>query len=68
MHENDRRRRQLQRPLHDLAHIDGRVIDGALPLNLVGNEVVLLIEEQDAELFAGFEALRETKIVKHPIP
>ena len=50
VHEHDRRGRQLERPLHHLAHIDGGVIDGALLLHLVGDDLVALVEEQDAEL------------------
>ena len=42
--------RQLERPLHHLAHIDRGVIDGALLLHLVGDDLVALVEEQDAEL------------------
>ena len=56
VHEHDRRGRQLERPLHHLAHIDRRVIDGALLLHLVGDDLVALVEEQDAELLLGLEA------------
>jgi hypothetical protein len=50
VHEHDCRGRQLERPLHHLAHIDRGVIDGALLLHLVGDDLVALVEEQDAEL------------------
>ena len=40
----------FERPLHHLAHIDRGVIDGALLLHLVGDDLVALVEEQDAEL------------------
>jgi len=51
VNQDDRRRRQLQRPLDDLARIDGRVVDGAARLLLVGDERVLAVEEQHAERF-----------------
>jgi len=50
VHQRDRGGRQLQRPLHHLPHIDRRVVDGALLLDLVGDHLVALVEEQDAEL------------------
>ena len=68
VHEDDRRGRQLQRPLDHLAHIDRRVIDGALLLHLVGDQLVPLVEEQDAELLAVLEALRGAAIVEHLLP
>jgi hypothetical protein len=45
-----RRGRQLERPLHHLAHIDRGVVDGALLLHLIGDDLVALVEEPDAEL------------------
>ena len=41
--------RQLQRPLHHLAHIDRGVIDGAGLLHLVGDDLIALVEEDDAD-------------------
>ena len=41
---------QLQRPFHHLARIDRRVVDGAGLLHLVGDQHVLLVEEEHAEL------------------
>jgi hypothetical protein len=41
------------------------VIDGAAPLHLFGDELVLFVEKQDAELFARFKALREAQVVEH---
>ena len=35
---------------HHLARVDRRVVDGADALHLVGDELVLLVEEKDAEL------------------
>jgi hypothetical protein len=55
VHEHDRRGRQLERPLHHLAHIDRGVIDGALLLHLVGDDLVALVEEQDADLGQALE-------------
>ncbi len=44
--EHDRRRRQFERAADHLARIDRRVIDGARALHLVGDQAVLLVEEQ----------------------
>jgi hypothetical protein len=49
MHEHDGRCRQFERPLHHLPHIDRGVVDGASLLHLVGDHLVALVEEQDAE-------------------
>src|SRR5215510_14033689 len=43
-------------PLHHLAHIDRGVIDGARLLHLVGDDLVALVEEEDAELLLVLEA------------
>jgi hypothetical protein len=50
VHQNDGRGGELQRPLHHLADIGGRVVDSAASLHLVGDHLVALIQEQDAEL------------------
>ena len=50
MHQHDGRRRQLQRSFDHFTHIDRRVIDRAGLLHLVGDDLVALVEEQDAEL------------------
>ena len=50
MYQHDGRCRQLQRPLHNLAHIDRGVVNGALLLHLIGDHLIALVEEQDAEL------------------
>ena len=39
-----------KRPLHDLAWIYGGMVDSALLVHLVGDEVVLPVEEEDPEL------------------
>ncbi len=44
--------RQLEGAAGDLAGIDRRVIDGALVHHLIGDELVLLVEEEHPELFA----------------
>ena len=49
------RRGQLQRPLHHLTDIDGRVIDGALLLHLICDDLVALIEEEDADFGQAVE-------------
>jgi hypothetical protein len=50
VHEHDRRGRQLERPFHHLAHIDGSMIDRAGLLHFIGDDLIALVEEQDAEL------------------
>ena len=50
VHQNDRGGRKLERALDDFAGVDRRVIDGADLLDFVGNELIALVEEQDAEL------------------
>jgi len=47
---DDRRGAEGEGALHHLARIDRRVIDGAAMLFLVGDQRVLLVEEQQAEL------------------
>ena len=48
--EDDGRGRHLQRPPHDLARIDGRVIDGAL--RDLGNRAEVYLDQLNAELTA----------------
>ena len=52
----------------DLARIDRRVVDGAGLLHLVGDQRVLLVEEQDAELLALLERHGGAAIVDHLAP
>ena len=65
VHENDCRCRQLQRALDDFAHVDGRVVDGAVALHFIGDEAVALVEKEDAELLAVLVALRGAQIIEH---
>jgi hypothetical protein len=48
--EDEGARRELERPLHDLARVDRRMVDGSGLLHLVGDEGVALVEEQEPEL------------------
>lgn len=50
MDGNESRRVEDQGALQDLARVDRRVIDRATLLHLVGDQIVLLIEEQHAKL------------------
>jgi hypothetical protein len=54
--------------LHHFARIDRRVVDRALLLHLVGDQLVLLVEEEDAELFACFEGHGGAAIVDNRLP
>ena len=51
VHQDDGRRRKLDRPAHHLARIDRRVVDGALVHHLVGDQLVLFVEKEHAKLF-----------------
>ena len=50
MDQNQGAGRQFQRAAHDLARIDGDVIDGAAGLFLIRDQHVLAVEIEDAEL------------------
>ena len=50
VHQDQRGGVERQRALDDLARIDRRVVDGAALLHLVGDQHVLAVEEEDAEL------------------
>ena len=60
--------RQFERALDHLARIDRRVVDGAGLLQLVGDELVALVEEQDAELLLVGERHGGAAIVEHRRP
>jgi len=68
VHEDQRRCRQFERTLDDLARIDRRVVDRALLLHLVGDDLVLLVEKQDAELLLVGERHGGAAIVEHRRP
>ncbi len=51
--EDHRRCRKLERAFHHLARIDRRVVDRAAALHLIGDQYIALVEEENAELFAG---------------
>src|SRR5690606_2572888 len=68
VHQDQGRRRKLERAFHNLAHIDGRVIDGAFLLHLVGDQLVFLVEEEDAETLPLIEALGSAAVVEDGVP
>ena len=53
--QDDGRCPELQRTLDDLTRINRRMVDSPLLLKIVGNQPVLLVEEEDAELLDVFE-------------
>ncbi|MNO00297.1 hypothetical protein D3C81_2201630 [compost metagenome] len=53
---------QFQRPAHHFARIDGGVVDRAPVLNLVEDQLVLLVEVEDAELLARLMLEAEANI------
>ncbi len=62
--QDDGARGEFERSFHHLAWIDRRVIDGAGLLHLVGDQAVLLVEEQDTELLAVLEGHGRAAIVE----
>jgi len=73
-------RAQVQRPLHHLADIDRRMVDGAARLDFVADQPVLAIEEQQAKLLVRLARHRrmqifgerrpggEDRLGHHPLP
>ena len=68
VHQDHGAFRQLQRPTHDLARIDRGMVDGAVVHHLVGDQLVLLVEEEDAELLARGVGEAELHIVEQLAP
>ena len=68
VHQDHRGGGKLERALDHLARIDRCVIDGAGLLLLVGDEVVALVEKQDAEVLLAFERHGGAAIVEHARP
>ena len=58
----------FKRAFDDLAHVNGRVIDGTLLLHLIRDDPVALVEKQDAELFALGKSHGGAAIVEHALP
>src|SRR5690606_17513285 len=56
VHQHQGGCRKLERSLHHLAHIDGRMVDGAFLLDLVGDELIALVEKENAELLPRLES------------
>jgi len=50
VHEDQRRCRQFERTLDDLARIDRRVVDRAGLLQLIDDQLIALVEKQDTKL------------------
>src|SRR3954453_10602100 len=61
-------RRELERPLHHLARVDRRMVDGPGLLHLVGDEGVALVEEEQPELLLLRERHRGPAIVDDGAP
>ena len=58
----------LKRAFDDFAHIDRGVIDRAPPLHFVGNQMVLLVEEQNAELLDVVVTLGQPQVIENLVP
>src|SRR5690348_9954205 len=59
---------ERQRALHHFARIYRRMIDGAALLRLIGDERVLLVEEEQAELFDRGIAGGDRDVVEQRLP
>jgi len=68
VHQDDGGRGEFQGAFDDLADIDRRMVNGAILLNLVGNDPVALVKKQDAELLLGFKAHGGAAIAQHGGP
>ena len=68
MREDDATGGKLQRPRDDLARIDRRMIDGPDLLYLIGDQRILLVEKQDAELLARLIGHCRDAIIHHLAP
>ena len=68
VHEDHRGGRQFERALDHFARIDRRVIDRAGLLHLVGDQLIALVEKQDAELLLLGEGHGGAAIVEHARP
>ena len=68
VHQDDRGGAQLQRPLDHFARIDGRVIDGAAILHLVGDQMIFAVQEEDAEFLVLRARHRRRAIIEQRLP
>ena len=68
VHQQDRGGGQFECALDHLARVDRGVVDGAGLLHLVRDQLVALVEEQDAELLLVGERHRGAAIVDHVVP
>ena len=59
---------EFQSPFDHFARIDRRVVHRARLLDFIGNQFVLLVEKQDAELLAGLVSHGRGAIFDHLIP
>jgi len=68
VHQNDRGRGELERALDHFARVNWSVVDGAGLVLLVGDEMVALVEEQDAEVLLALETHGGAAVVEHARP
>ena len=68
VHQDQRAGVQFQRALHDLTRVDRDMVDGALGLFLIGDQHVLAVKKQDAELFGFAVGHGGVAIVQQRIP
>ena len=65
VHQNNRRSRKFERPFDHFARINRRVVHRSDLLRFVGDELITLVEKEDAKFFAVRKRLRRAAIVEH---
>ena len=68
VHQDDGGGGELERALDHLARIDRGVVDGAGLVPFIGDEVIALVEKEDAELLLVGEGHGGAAIVEHVRP
>ncbi len=68
VHEDEGTCREFKRPFHHFTWINRRMIDRSGLLDLVGDETVLLVEKEHAELLNRPECHGRAAIVEHRAP
>jgi len=67
VHQDDRTRLQLQRPLHDLARIGRRLVHRSLAKALVADQDIAVVQEKDPELLRQRMRQPGVQIIGHSV-
>ncbi len=68
VHQDHRSRTQFQRALDHFARIDRRVVDSATRLRLVREQVISIVEKQNAELLDSLAGQGDLEIIRQAFP